>query len=156
MTEILQLRPDDLPLFEALMTLFGEVFDEMDTYTHARPDAGYVAELLASDHFIAVAAVDEGEVVGGLGAYELKKFERARSEIFIYDLGVAESHRRRGIGTAMIEYLRDLAADRGAWVMFVQSEDGDEPATELYKSVGKLDCVALHFDIEVPASEGPS
>jgi aminoglycoside 3-N-acetyltransferase I len=38
--------------------------------------------------------------VGGLIAYELEKFERARSELYIYDLAVAEDHRRRGVATA--------------------------------------------------------
>lgn len=36
MTEIRRLEPADLSLYEDLMTMFGEVFDEMDTYTGAR------------------------------------------------------------------------------------------------------------------------
>jgi aminoglycoside 3-N-acetyltransferase I len=41
-------------------------------------------------------ALQDGEVVGGIAAYELIKFEQERSEIYIYDLAVAATHRRKG------------------------------------------------------------
>src|SRR5690606_39663495 len=65
---------------------------------------------LGSDSFIALAAIEGDQVVGGVTAYELKKFEQERSEIYIYDLAVAAAYRRRGIATALIEKLKDIAA----------------------------------------------
>ncbi|MEH1829598.1 MAG: hypothetical protein V7L22_30390 [Nostoc sp.] len=56
----------------------------------------YLRQLLDSDYFIAIAALKEGEVVGGLTAYELKKFEQERSEIYIYDL-VVRFHDESGV-----------------------------------------------------------
>jgi aminoglycoside 3-N-acetyltransferase I len=138
----------DLAAMDAMMTLFGEAFDEQDTYCAARPSRAYMARLLARPHFIALAAFDGDAVVGGLAAYELEKFERERSEIYIYDLAVAASHRRRGIATALIEALRALAATRGAWVIFVQADYGDDPAIALYDKLGTREAV-LHFDIAV-------
>jgi len=41
-----------------------------------------------------------------LAAYELRKFEQERSEVYIYDLAVASAHRREGIATALIERLK--------------------------------------------------
>jgi aminoglycoside 3-N-acetyltransferase I len=38
---------------------------------------------------IALVALSNGEVVGGLVAYELDELEQARREIYIYDLVVA-------------------------------------------------------------------
>ena len=92
-------------------------------------------------------------VVGALAAYELQKFEQARSEIYIYDLAVLHTHRRRGIATALIRTLQDLAAARGAWVIFVQADHGDDPAIALYTQLGTREDV-LHFDIAVPPSPG--
>ena len=60
-----QLTSDDAAVMAEMMTLFGEVFDEMDTYTHARPDEAYVRRLLGSETFIALAALKEDQVVGG-------------------------------------------------------------------------------------------
>jgi aminoglycoside 3-N-acetyltransferase I len=88
------------------------------------------------------------EVVGGLVAYELDKFERMRRELYIYDLAVAEVYRRQGIATALIQCLREIADRRGAWVVYVQADYGDEPAIALYEKVGTREEV-LHFDIEV-------
>ncbi len=89
--------------------------------------------------------------MGGLVAYELQKFEQERSEIYIYDLAVAIAHRRQGIATALIQALKNIAAERGAYVIFVQADRGDEPAIELYTRLGIREDV-LHFDIAVNKS----
>lgn len=143
-----QLVSDDIALMEAMMTVFGEAFDEMETYTNARPSAKYLTRLLGGEHFIALAALKEGEVVGGLAAYELVKFEQERSEIYIYDLAVAAAHRRQGIATALIAELKTIAAARKAYVIYVQADLVDAPAIALYTKLGVREDV-LHFDINV-------
>jgi aminoglycoside 3-N-acetyltransferase I len=145
---IRQLSSNDVALMEAMMTTFGEAFDEVDTYTEARPSAHYLERLLDSNHFIALTALKGGTVVGGLAAYELQKFERERSEIYIYDLAVAAAHRREGIATALIEELKVIAAARGAYVIFVQADRNDGAAMALYTKLGAREDV-LHFDIKI-------
>lgn len=142
------LAPGDVALMEAMLTTFGEAFDEVDTYSGARPGRTYLGRLLSSDYFIALAALKGDEVVGGIAAYELKKFEQQRSEIYIYDLAVAAGHRREGIATALILELKKIAAARGAYVVFVQADRGDAPAIALYRKLGKPEDV-LHFDIAI-------
>ncbi|MGH7544064.1 MAG: AAC(3)-I family aminoglycoside N-acetyltransferase [Gemmatimonadota bacterium] len=143
-----QLAPHDVALMEAMSTMFGEAFDEVETFKSARPSAAYLERLLGSDYFIALAALKGGEVAGGLAAYELRKFEQERSEIYIYDLAVAPAHRREGIATALILDLKEIAAARGAYVIFVQADLGDEAAIALYTRLGTREDV-LHFDIPV-------
>ena len=126
------------------MTTFGEAFGDLDTYTAARPGAAYLRRVLDRDDVVALAAVADGTVVGGLAAYELRK--RERSEIYIYDLAVAAAHRRRGIATALIAELRAIAAARGTHTIFVQADRGDGPAIALYTRLGTREDV-LHFDI---------
>ncbi len=150
---ICQLTPDDVALMEALLATFGETFNEMGTYSGNRPNTVYLQRLLGSDYFIALAALKGGEVVGGIAAYELKKFEQQRSEIYIYDLAVSATHRREGIATALIDELKKIAAARGAYVNFVQADIGDEPAIALYTKLGIRENV-LHFDIAVAGSNG--
>jgi aminoglycoside 3-N-acetyltransferase I len=133
---------------QALSTTFGEAFDQAEAYSQARPSAAYLERLLASEHFIALAALKRGEVVGGIAAYELPKFEQERSEIYIYDLAVAAQHRRQGIATALIVELRKIAALRGCYVVFVQADFGDTAAIALYSKLGTREDV-LHFDIAV-------
>ena len=147
------LQPGELPFFEAMMTLFGEAFEDEATYIGTRPTPAYVDGLLGNDNFIALAALWDGQVVGAIAAYELRKFEQERSEIYIYDLAVAATRRRQGIATAMIEELKKLAAARGAYVIFVQADHGDQPAIQLYSKLGIREDV-LHFDI--PVQKKPS
>ena len=90
------------------------------------------------------------EVVGGLAAYELDKFEQDRREIYIYDLAVIERHRRRGVATGLIGELRKIASEQNVYVIFVQADTEDGPAIALYESLGTKE-TAYHFDIDVPA-----
>jgi aminoglycoside 3-N-acetyltransferase I len=145
---IRRLGPADLALIDGMLTMFGEAFGDPETYGRARPGAAYLRRLLGSESFIALAALDGGEVVGGLAAYELRKFEQERSEIYIYDLAVAAPYRRRGIATGLILELRRIAAARGAYVIFAQADLADAPAIALYTKLGVREDV-LHFDIAV-------
>ena len=143
-----QLGPEDLDDFAKLLTLFAEAFNDAESYAHRRPRPEYLRRLLGKDHFIALAAVDGDALVGALAAYVLEKFEQERSEVYIYDLAVAQTHRRRGVATALIRELERIAASRGAWVIFVQADHGDDPAIALYTKLGTREDV-LHFDIAV-------
>jgi aminoglycoside 3-N-acetyltransferase I len=138
----------DVARLRELNAVFAAAFAEPETYLSEPPSDAYLRDLLAKEHVIALVAVAGDEVVGGLVAYEFAKFEQARSEIYIYDLAVAEDHRRRGIATGLIGHLRSIAARRDAWVVFVQADHGDDPAIALYQKLGVREEV-LHFDIAV-------
>lgn len=144
----------DISLMHRLLSLFGEAFDDPETYSGNRPDDDYLRGLLGDRTFIALVATEGDDVIGGLAAYELRKFEQPRSEIYIYDLAVSAAHRRQGVATALIEHLKRLAAHRGAWVVYVQADTGveDKAAIALYSKLGQREEV-LHFDIAVPEIE---
>lgn len=143
-----QITASELGLLHQLLDVFGEAFNEPETFGSAVPSEGYLRGLLGKSNVIALAGVSDGRVVGGLVAYVLEKFEQERSEIYIYDLAVAESHRRQGIATALIRLLQGIAKEVGAYVIYVQADLGDEPAIRLYQSLGTREDV-LHFDIPV-------
>ncbi|MDO9252958.1 MULTISPECIES: AAC(3)-I family aminoglycoside N-acetyltransferase [Comamonadaceae] len=145
---IQHLGPADTDVLHRMLDVFGQAFEDPDSYGHARPGPAYLQRLLGSSTFIALAAEQGGEVVGALAAYELPKFEQERSEIYIYDLAVLATHRRRGAATALIQHLQALAAQRGAWVVFVQADHGDDPAVALYTKLGTREDV-MHFDLPV-------
>jgi aminoglycoside 3-N-acetyltransferase I len=146
--EVRAIGPGDIDLMRGLLECFGVVFDERDTYCSAQPSDRYLHDLLSGECFFALAAVCDGRVVGGLAGYELRKFEQPRSELYIYDLGVSMAYRRRGIATALIEEARRTARARGAWIVFVQAELGDDPAIALYSKFGSRED-AVQFDIPV-------
>ena len=129
--------------------MFAEAFDDPDSYESQPPSDAYLQAFLDRADVIVLAALDAtGAVVGGLVAYVLAKFEQERSEVYIYDLAVAEPHRRRGCATRLIEELRRIARELGAYVIFVQADPPDLPAVALYASLGTREDV-YHFDIPV-------
>ncbi|HXS21319.1 MAG TPA: AAC(3)-I family aminoglycoside N-acetyltransferase [Steroidobacteraceae bacterium] len=136
----------DVPQLRELNALFGEAFREVETYCSAPPGEDYLRLLLADPHNIVLVCLADTKVAGGLVAYELRKFERERSEIYIYDLAVAEPFRRRGMASALLARLCRIAAERGASSVFVQADYVDEPAIALYEKFGAREEV-LHFDI---------
>jgi aminoglycoside 3-N-acetyltransferase I len=146
--EITQLTPAHVAHLKDLLRVFGDAFEDRDTYQGAVPDDTYLRSLLASPHFIVVVATNDGTVVGGLAAYELQKFERVRREIYIYDLAVAAGHRRKGLARGLILELKTVARSRGAYVIYVQADRGDAPAMALYDSLGTREDV-YHFDFPV-------
>lgn len=143
---IRHLTPNDVGLFRQLQRVFAKAFDDRESYESRPPSEAYMQRWLSNG--IAVVALVDEAVVGGLAAYVLEKFEQERSEIYIYDLAVDERVRRRGIASALIRELQKIAKARGAWVIYVQADHGDDPAIRLYESLGTREEV-LHFDIPV-------
>ena len=145
---IRRLEAADVAGLRALNAVFAAAFDDPALYDDAPPSDDYLRDLLADPHFIALVAEREGTMVGGLIAYVLRKPERARAEVYIYDLAVLKAHRRAGVATSLIEALKPIAKARGAWVIFVQADYVDPPAIALYEKLGAREEV-LHFDIAV-------
>ena len=147
MTVVRRLKSPDVAEMQAANRLFADVFGEEGYHG---PPAGreHLEKLLADEKFIALVAHVDGEMAGAIAAYELVKFEAERSEVYIYDLAVIERFRRRGVATALIEEVKSIAVDKGAWVVFVQADPPDEPAVALYDKLGTHEEV-LHFDISL-------
>lgn len=148
--EIVPLTQNDVALLQSLNAMFAVAFDDAESYATRPPPVDYLQRLLANPTFIALVAVDQGVVVGGLAAYEFQKFEQQRSEIYLYDLAVLATHRRRGIASALIERLKTVGQQRGAYVVLVQCDKGpeDQPAIALYSKLGASEEV-LHFDFTI-------
>ena len=150
-TQIQTLGPNHTDDLKSLLAVFAEAFDDVPTYQRAVPNDQYLKRLLRNPLCIVQVALCDSRVVGGLVAYVLPKFEQTRSEVYIYDLAVDERYRRRGIATALINALKPVAREKGAYVIFVQADPPDEPAMALYESLGTRENVC-HFDIDVSDS----
>ena len=58
----------------------------------------------------------------------------------------------RGVATSLIEEIRRMAAECGAYVMFIATEADNHPAIALYSKLGIRED-ACHFDIAVPRNK---
>jgi ribosomal protein S18 acetylase RimI-like enzyme len=100
------------------------------------------AELLADDRVRFVAAFDGDDPVGFAFGYELPRRHGRPAMFFVYELGVAEPYRRRGIGRRLMEELLDGHDDA-----FVLTEPANDAANALYASLGgtRVDSVMWDF-----------
>jgi [ribosomal protein S18]-alanine N-acetyltransferase len=94
--------------------------------------------LLADPRSLMLVAVDGERPVGLVVAHELPRRHGDRSKLFVYEVDVAESHRRRGIGKALLARLAELARERGIRIGFVLTDEDNAPANALYRSAGGM------------------
>lgn len=81
-------------------------------------------------------AFDDGAPVGFLLAHVLPRRHGDRSGLFVFEVDVAATHRRRGVARALLERLAGLARERGIRQGFVLTEPDNAPANALYEAVG--------------------
>ena len=109
-------------------------------------------ELLADERTLFLAAFDgeEPEPVGFVLAYELLRRHGEPSRFFVYEVGVAPEARRGGVATELLRELRRIARARGIRHGFVLTNEANEAAMELYRSLGGVrpstDDVLWDFD----------
>ena len=58
--------------------------------------------------------------------------------LFLYSLGVLPQHRRLGVGTALLSFLRTLAESAGMRELFVFTTRSNVDAVEFYKASGGI------------------
>jgi ribosomal protein S18 acetylase RimI-like enzyme len=78
------------------------------------------------------------------------------TEMFLYELGVAEAHRRRGIGKALVAALARLAREAGCYGMWALTDQDNRAALATYQAAGAArepDPVMLGW--EFPSSQRP-
>ena len=92
--------------------------------------------LLGDDRTVFLVAFDGGAPIGFVLAYELLRRHGDRSILFVYEVEVAESHRRRGVATALFRDLARAAREREIGEGFVLTDEENVTAMRFYESVG--------------------
>jgi ribosomal protein S18 acetylase RimI-like enzyme len=108
----------------------------MDEVVGVSVDSAYMRAFLADDrHYFIVASVED-EPAGYVFGYRLSRFDGRPPQVFLYEIGVVEHHRRKGIGRALVEELKDVAKADGCRKMFVPTSRSNEAAMALYRAAG--------------------
>jgi len=139
-----RLRREDAPTALSALALLREWFEEPG----AALSFGYVEALLALDSFWLLVALNGDTVVGALTAHTLPLTRCEGSEIFIYDIAVAQEHRRAGVGARLVQTLRELASAESVVGVFVAADAGDTHALDFYRAIGGTEGEVRHFDFE--------
>lgn len=122
----------------------------------ARPDRAATDRFLAApDHHLLFALDADGAALGFVSGVETTHPDKG-TEMFLYELGVAEAARGRGVATALVTALRELAAERGCYGMWVLTDADNAAANATYRKTGGGDVqtpVMYSWDLTAHAGE---
>lgn len=112
-----------------------EVFDDTFSPERLATRAGVEGHLL-------VVAVDGDHTVGQVAGI-VQHLTHKDPELHLENVGVAPSHRRRGIAAAMVAEALAWGRELGCDEAWVATEVDNDAANELYRSLGSQDDPAL-------------
>jgi ribosomal protein S18 acetylase RimI-like enzyme len=102
------------------------------------PSAAYLSTFLSRADNVLLVAVESETPLGYLVAYLLDRVDRAQQMMFLYEIGVSEAHRRRGIGKNLINGLKSICRAQDVMKMWVPTGRSNVAATRLYASTGAV------------------
>jgi ribosomal protein S18 acetylase RimI-like enzyme len=120
-----RLGPDDVVRLAAAEWLFDDAID-----------AEMSRAFLADDRHHLLVAYDGEAPTGFVTGVELLHPDKPGPEMFLYELGVDEAFRGRGIGRALVEALAEFAWKRGCYAVWVLTDDANAAATATYRAAG--------------------
>lgn len=115
----------------ALTRVAPDVFDD-------EVDPAFSAEFLQDPRHHLAVALDSGTVVGFAPGVHYVHPDKP-PELWINEVGVAPSHRRRGLGRALLRTMFARARELGCREAWVLTSPANGAAVRLYESVGGSD-----------------
>ncbi len=112
----------------ALVAAAGHLFD-------SRPTLVMADRFLVTPGHHLLMAFEDGAPVGFVSGVELTHPDKG-TEMFIYELAVDEASRGRGIGTALVHALLEIARGRACYDTWVLTEADNDAALATYRRTG--------------------
>lgn len=124
-----------------------------DTFDNAIIPAVARAFLADPRHHLAVA-IDDGVVVGFASAVHYLHPDKPSPELWINEVGVAETHQGRGLARRLMTAILETGRALGCSVAWVLTERDNTPAMRLYASAGGVEAPkdAVMFEFELKKS----
>lgn len=122
--KVMRLAPGD----ESMVLAGSDLFD-------APPTEAWTATFLSAPGHHLFVAVEDGAPVGFVTGVETTHPDKG-TEMFLYELSVDPAHRRRGIATALVTALADLARTRRCHGMWVGVDPDNGAALATYRAAG--------------------
>ena len=120
-----------IPSYNGKWSYTTELLPEEEHTLMTFPDENYSYDELAKNSFF-VGAYDEDNQCIGLAIYQ-KSWNKY---LYLYDLKVKSSHKKSGIGKALIEKGKEIAVTNGYNGIYTQGQDNNLSACLFYVKTG--------------------
>ncbi len=114
----------------------------------------WAAEFLADPRHHMAAAMEGGTVVGFVSAVHYVHPDKP-AELWINEVGVAESHQGQGLGKRLLRAMFAHGRSLGCTEAWVLTEEDNEPARRLYASAGGNGRNVVYFTFSLAPEESP-
>jgi len=115
----------------------AEVLSNVAPGTFDNPiDAQGTHECLCDDRHHLAVAIDDGVAVGFVSAVHYSHPDKRYPEMWVNEVQVAPTHRRRGLAKALLDRILQLARNLECSEAWVLTDRGNAGATRLYSSLG--------------------
>ncbi len=99
-------------------------------------DPDTTRDFLADERHHLLIAYEDERPAGFVSGVELLHPDKRGPEMFLYELGVHQEFRGRGIGRALVEALANVAWERDCYVAFVLTDEANTAAMATYRAAG--------------------
>ena len=123
--EVRLLGPEDA---DVLRHVGNDVFD-------GPVDPKWTSEFFGDARHHLAVAIDDGSVVGMVSAVNYVHPDKA-PQLWINEIGVATTHRRRGIARLLLDTILAHGRTLGCTEAWLGTEESNEPARRLYTAAG--------------------
>ncbi len=128
---------------EALINLMEEYMaDPMgDHAPHTDEENEELIARLANHPSVFVVLVLDGDrYIGFTTCFELLSTFSVKPYVYIHDFAIAASHRGKGVGRAMMDYLIEYSKEKGCAKITLEVRVDNPSAMKLYKNFGFESC----------------
>ncbi|MCM1988886.1 GNAT family N-acetyltransferase [Oceanirhabdus seepicola] len=95
-------------------------------------------EFFYSDKNILLVADNGTTTCGFLYAYILEKLNDEKADMYLHSIDVFQEFKKKGIGMALIEELKNVAASNGCSEIFLITNNSNTAAMRLYEKSGGI------------------
>jgi aminoglycoside 3-N-acetyltransferase I len=139
--QIRRLRADNPSAARQLFVIMQEIFGEPP----AQAGESHVEKLLQNPAFVVLAVFYNGEIIGGLTAYELPMYYADVAELYIYDIAVKPPFQRMGVGKRLLDTIKAYCREVGIKLLFVDASEADKDALDFYRGMGAAEEKVIQF-----------
>ncbi len=95
-----------------------------------------IEKFLSNENNYLIAYIENDKILGFVLAYTLQRYDGRAEMLYLHEIDVAETHRKQGIATKLMNELKEIKDKNGYDKIFLVTNKSNDAAISLYESMG--------------------